>query len=96
MTPLSFERICRRSRLNPLDKVFLKDHEMYLAEGYRDPDENMGEPHWKVLWAVGMGEKMDVAQEIFIPAVSTQADRISMAKDAALKFIDTCKQVKRH
>ena len=43
-----------------------------------------------------MGEKMDVAQEIFIPAVSTQADRISMAKDAALKFIDTCKQVKRH
>ena len=95
MTPASFEAICRASRLKPYPKKFVKDHALYYAEGYRQADENYPEPHYKVLWAVDAGEKMDVAQEIFIPAVSEINLRMDMAKDAALKFLDLSHEVRR-
>lgn len=95
MKPSTFEEICRKSRLKTFPKKFVKDHELYYAEGYRKADENMSEPHYKVLWAVSAGEKMDVAQEIFIPAVSTIDVRMNLAMRSAEEFIQTCKQVQR-
>ena len=96
MTLAEFELMVQRSRLKPLGKGNLKDHEIYYAEAFRDPDENMAEPHWETMWAIGSGEKLDVAQKIFIPVGVEENRRIRMATDAAREFVRNCKTVNRY
>ena len=96
MTLSEFEHMVQRSRLKPLGKSSLRNHEVYYAEAFRDPDENMAEPHWETLWAIGSGERLDVAQKIFIPAGVDQVRRLRMANDAANEFVVNCNQVGRY
>lgn len=97
-TPLKWERFCDKWAFNKLDKIFLGAcEEVYLAERLiNDPPLP---PYYEMVWATGLGERMDVGRTIQIPAyredgvLITQDKRTELARMDAEHFFSTRRKV---
>ena len=88
MTPNQFAEILTNSGYENLTTLHLKDGTGYSAEQFSHADEDRNEAHWKVVYAVGNGEKMIMAQHRFDMIGCAQYARLQQAKEDAQKLLD--------
>ena len=88
MTPTQFGEILSRSGYDNLQKLALRNGDGYYAEQFSHADQDRDEAHWKVVYAVGNGEKMIMAQHRFDVIGCAQYARLQQAKEDAQKLLD--------
>ena len=88
MTPTQFGEILSRSGYDNLQRLALRNGDGYYAEQFSHADEDRNEAHWKVVYAVGNGEKMIMAQHRFDVIGCAQYARLQQAKEDAQKLLD--------
>jgi len=77
---------------------------LYTAEGEARPNGEMPEPHWVMVWAVGLDDKLQFGQYVRVPThvtlphtqittTSTRADRVAIAERQAMELIRTADTV---
>lgn len=66
MKRLTFEKICRESKLRPVLRETIANHVVLIADGwFSDHPENRG-PHYKTLWAVARDDdRLKVARPLY-------------------------------
>ena len=88
MTPSKFAEILTNSGYENLTTLNLKNGVGYYAEQFSHADEDRNEPHWKVVYAVGNGEQMVMAQHRYDVIGVAQYARLNQAKQDAQKLLD--------
>ena len=88
MTPSQFAEILTNSGYENLTTLNLKNGVGYYAEQFSHADEDRNEPHWKVVYAVGNGEQMVMAQHRYDVIGVAQYARLNQAKQDAQKLLD--------
>jgi hypothetical protein len=63
-----FEQMVKDSGMTPMQKQNVGGVSVMLAEGMIDYKYEQEEPKWIVMYAIGLGEDMDVANKVEIPA----------------------------
>lgn len=108
-----FEERTKKERLTPKQKEKIHGFDVVWAEGYRLPkgrwnadEEALDEPHYLMMWAVGLDEKLDVGRLIYVSCYRKnylgievkmdEADRKHIVMEDAREFIENNKKVKRY
>ena len=76
MTPREFGDILTLSGYENLQKLTINGGQGYYAEQFSHADSDRNEAHWKVVYAVGMDEKMHMAHYRFDAIGVSQYERL--------------------
>ena len=91
--------------MTPIERVHLGDQiYLYTGEGMMPPNEDMDERHWRMIWAVGFDDQLQVGQNVFFPLYVTlphsqittpltREDRMQHLEKVARDFIKLAKKV---
>lgn len=103
--PLSeFEKTCADNRLRIVERKNLSQGvDALIAQGYRTADHHMPENHWVVCWLLTRDENVLEGQTLRIPSYVTmpasnipiatsQEDRVDIAMEAAVKWLNNSKK----
>ena len=93
MTPTQFGEILSRSGYDNLQKIALRNGDGYYAEQFSHADQDRDEPHWKVVYAIGREEKMQMAQYRFDAIGVSSYARLQQSREDAQKLLDDNQQV---
>ena len=93
MTPTQFGEILSRSGYDNLQKLALRNGDGYYAEQFSHADNDRDEAHWKVVYAIGKEEKMQMAQYRFDAVGLSSYERLRLSREDAQKLLDDNQQV---
>ena len=88
MTPGQFAEILTNSGYDNLQTLMLSDGKGYYAERFSHADEDRNEAHWKIVYAVGLDEKMQMAQHRYDAIGTSSWRRIQQSREDAQKMLD--------
>jgi hypothetical protein len=93
MTPNQFAQILTNSGYENLQTMVLYSGDGYYAEKFSHADKDRSEPHWKVVYAVGLDEKMQMAQHRYDAVGTSSWFRLQQSREDAQQILNDNRRV---
>ena len=93
MTPNQFAEILSNSGYENLQTMVLHDGKGYYAEKFSHADKDRDEAHWKIIYAVGLDEKMQMAQHRYDEIGTSSWFRLQQSREDAQQILNDNRRV---